>query len=40
MEKRLKAKAKHKFPGDKARQNAYVYGTMRKKVEEGSEKKK
>ncbi len=30
MEKALKAKAKKKFPGNKKRQDAYVYGTMRK----------
>lgn len=30
MEKELKAKAKKKFPKDKKRQDAYVYGTLRK----------
>lgn len=30
MERELKKKAKKKFPKDKKRQNAYVYGTMRK----------
>ncbi len=30
MEKELKAEAKKKFPGDKERQDKYVYGTMRK----------
>jgi hypothetical protein len=30
MERELKKTAKKKFPGDKDRQNAYIYGTMRK----------
>ena len=30
LEKRLKAEAKKKFPNDKKRQDAYVFGTMRK----------
>jgi hypothetical protein len=30
MERELRAEARKKFPGDKARQNRYVYGTMRK----------
>lgn len=30
MEKELKREAKKKFPGNKERQDAYVYGTMRK----------
>jgi hypothetical protein len=30
MEKRLKAKAKKKYPGNKKRQDAFVYGTLRK----------
>ena len=30
MEKELKAEAKKKFPKDKKRQDAYVYGTLRK----------
>ncbi len=30
MEKKLKAEARKKFPKDKKRQDAYVYGTMRK----------
>jgi len=30
MERELKSTAKRKFPGSKKRQNAYVYGTMRK----------
>jgi hypothetical protein len=30
MEKELKAEARKKFPGDKERQDRYVYGTMRK----------
>jgi len=30
LEKELKAKARQKFPKDKERQNAYVYGTLAK----------
>lgn len=30
LERRLREEAERKFPGDKARQNAYIYGTMRK----------
>ncbi len=30
MEKELKVEARKKFPGDKERQDKYVYGTMRK----------
>lgn len=30
MEKELKTEAKKKFPGDKERQDRYVYGTLRK----------
>ena len=30
MEKELKAKAKKKFPGDKERQDKYVYGSLRR----------
>ncbi len=30
MEKALRKTAKKKFPGDKKRQDRYVYGTMRK----------
>jgi hypothetical protein len=30
VEKSLRAKAKKKFPNNKDRQDAYVYGTMRK----------
>lgn len=29
-EKRLRKLARKKFPGDKERQDAYVYGTLRK----------
>lgn len=29
LEEDLKAKAEKKFPGDKKRQDAYVYGTLR-----------
>lgn len=31
MERKLRAEARKKFPGDKERQDAYVYGTMRKR---------
>jgi hypothetical protein len=30
VEDRLKREAAEKFPGDKERQNAYVYSTLRK----------
>lgn len=30
MEKALKAEARKKFPGDKEKQDKYVYGAMRK----------
>ena len=30
MEKALKKQAKKKFPGDKERQDRYVFGTLRK----------
>jgi len=30
MERRLKREARAKFPGDRDRQNRYVYGTLRK----------
>lgn len=30
LEEKLKKKAQKMFPGDKERQNAYVYGTLRK----------
>jgi hypothetical protein len=30
LERELKAKARKKFPGNKKRQDAYVYGTLRK----------
>lgn len=30
MEKELKATARKKFPGNKERQDAYTYGTLRK----------
>lgn len=29
LEKELRAKAKRLFPGDKERQNRYIYGTLR-----------
>lgn len=29
LERKLKAEAERKFPGDKRRQDAYVYGTLR-----------
>lgn len=30
LEKNLRAKAKKKFPNDKEKQDAYIYGTLRK----------
>lgn len=30
LEKRLRQEAVKKFPGDKERQDAYVYGTLRR----------
>ncbi len=30
LEKKLKEEAKKKFPGDKKKQDRYVYGTLRK----------
>jgi len=30
MERKLKAEARKKFPGNKERQDKYVYGTLRK----------
>jgi len=30
LERELKAKARKKFPGNKKRQERYVYGTLRK----------
>lgn len=30
LEEKLKREARKKFPGDKERQDAYVYGTLRK----------
>jgi hypothetical protein len=30
IEEKLRKEAEHKFPGDKKRQNAYIYGTLRK----------
>lgn len=30
LERKLKVQARYKFPGDKARQDAYVYGTLRR----------
>lgn len=32
LERTLKAKARRKFPGNRERQNAYVYGTLRNKT--------
>ena len=32
LERKLKAAAKKKFPKNKKRQNAYVYGTLRHKA--------
>jgi hypothetical protein len=30
VEERLRKEAERKFPNDKKRQNAYIYGTLRK----------
>lgn len=30
LERKLKVKARKKFPGNKKKQDAYVYGTLRK----------
>lgn len=30
VEEKLRKEAQTKFPGDKKRQNAYIYGTLRK----------
>jgi len=30
VEEKLRKEAERKFPGDKERQNAYIYGTLRK----------
>jgi hypothetical protein len=30
LERKLKAEARQKFPGDQARQDRYVYGTLQK----------
>lgn len=30
IEEKLRKEAQRKFPGDKKRQNAYIYGTLRK----------
>lgn len=30
IESKLRKEAETKFPGDKERQNAYIYGTLRK----------
>lgn len=30
LERKLREEAEKKFPGDKQRQNAYIYGTLRK----------
>jgi hypothetical protein len=30
LEQKLRQEAKQKFPGDKTRQDAYVYGALRK----------
>ena len=32
VEKSLREEAEKKFPGDKARQDRYIYGTMRHKL--------
>lgn len=30
VEEKLRKEAERKFPGDKQKQNAYIYGTLRK----------
>jgi hypothetical protein len=30
IEEKLRREAEQKFPGDKEKQNAYIYGTLRK----------
>ena len=40
LEKELKREAKKKFPGNKDRQDAYVYGTLRKTGWKPSQQKK
>lgn len=35
LEARLKTEAEKKFPGDKDRQDRYVYGTLRRLKKEG-----
>jgi hypothetical protein len=35
LERRLKREAEKKFPGDKERQDRYVYGTMNRLKKEG-----
>jgi hypothetical protein len=32
LENKLKAEARKKFPGDQERQDAYIYGTMRRRL--------
>lgn len=36
LERRLKVEAEKKFPGDKERQDKYVYGTLTKLKEKGA----
>lgn len=40
LEERLKREAKEKFPGDKEKQDAYVYGTLRVSKKRRKRKKK
>ncbi len=39
VEKKLREEAEKKFPGDKERQNAYIFGTLRKLGWKPGEKK-
>lgn len=36
LERKLKAEAQRKFPGNKERQDAYVYGTLNKLKAKGA----
>jgi hypothetical protein len=40
LENKLKKQARKKFPGNKKRQNAYVYGSLRKTGWKPKKKKK
>jgi hypothetical protein len=40
LENKLRAEAKKKFPNDKERQDAYVYGTLRRRGWKPQQEKK